>query len=234
MAELLLLEETDSTNNVARALARQGAPHGTAVLAARQSAGRGRQGRSFLSPAGGIYLSVVLRPRVPPELLPLVTPLAAVAVCRAVRRQTGADCRIKWVNDVLLGGKKVCGILTEGEGGAAVCGIGVNLCPPEGGWPPALRDIVTALPPGADRLALARAILRELTADAAALPDTAFLEEYRARSAVLGQAVTVRDPAGDYAARAVRIDGRAGLVVALPDGGERTLRAGEISIRIGE
>ena len=234
MPDFLLLDEVSSTNDIAKAQARAGAAHGFAVLAARQSAGRGRMGRSFLSPEGGLYLSAVLRPALPPERLPLVTPLAAVAVCRAIRAETGIDCRIKWVNDVLLDGGKLCGILCEGTGSAVVCGIGINLRPPEGGWPPELRGLAAALPAPVDRIGLARAVLRELLALCAALPDVAFLAEYRARSAVLGRAVTVRDPAGDYTARAEAIDDRAGLVLALPDGARRTLRAGEISIKLRE
>lgn len=231
MPELLLLDETDSTNDRAKELARAGAPHGAAVLARRQTAGRGRMGRSFLSPEGGLYLSAVLRPELPPDRWPLVTPLAAVAVCRAVERETGVSCAVKWVNDLLLGGKKLCGILCESAGGAVVCGVGLNLRPPPGGWPPELRDLATALPVPVDRAALARAVLHELLTLCAALPDTGFLDEYRARSAVPGKAVTVRDPNGDYDAVAEGIDDRAGLVVALPDGTRRTLRAGEISIR---
>ena len=114
--EWVFLEETDSTNRVAKELARQGAKHGTAVLARRQSAGRGRMERRFFSPEGGLYLSVILRPDIPPEDLPLMTPMAATAVWRAVEKLTGICLGIKWVNDLYLGDKKVCGILCEGAG----------------------------------------------------------------------------------------------------------------------
>lgn len=232
MPRLIQLEEASSTNDIAKELARSGAEHGTAVLAARQTSGRGRMGRSFCSPEGGLYLSVVLRPQITPDLLPLCTPLAAVAVCRALSSETGVECRIKWVNDLLLNGGKLCGILCEGVSGAVVCGIGVNLRAPKGGFPSDIRDLVAVMPKETDRTMLAQAIIRELLSLCGRLPDTAFLEEYRARSAVLGQTVTVRDPAGDYEAHASAIDEHGGLTVALPDGTFKTLRAGEISVRL--
>ncbi|MEA5039251.1 MAG: biotin--[acetyl-CoA-carboxylase] ligase [Clostridiaceae bacterium] len=234
MAELILLDETPSTNDAAKELARSGAAHGTAVLAARQSAGRGRMSHSFCSPEGGLYLSVVLRPNLPPELLPLCTPLAAVAVCRALAKEAGVECRIKWVNDLLLQGKKLCGILCEGVSGAVICGIGVNLREPFNGFPSEVRDLIAVLPAAVDRIVLARAILRELLDLCAVLPDTEFLNEYRERSAVLGRTVTVRDPAGNFDARALAIDDLGGLVLSLPGGRLRTLRAGEISIKLKE
>ena len=111
-APLLREESVDSTNLYLRRLA-ETAADGTAVIAASQTAGRGRSGRGFLSPEGGLYLSVLLRPDVEPERLPTLTPVAAVAVCRAVGAVCGLSCGIKWPNDVLLGGKKICGILVE-------------------------------------------------------------------------------------------------------------------------
>jgi len=207
---------------------------GTAVLASRQTAGRGRMGRAFSSPEGGLYLSVILRPTLPPDHLPLYTPLAAVAVCRTLSAQTGVECRIKWVNDLLLNGKKLCGILCEGVSGAVICGIGVNLRAQEGGFPKELRDLIAVLPKEADRLALAQAILEELLNLCGRLPNTSFLDEYRTRSAVLGHSVIVLDPVGTYEAVATAIDDLGGLVVALPDGSIRTLRAGEISIKAKE
>lgn len=122
-------EETGSTNDDAHALAEAGAPHGTAVLAARQSKGRGRAGRAFVSPEGGLYLSVVLRPRLPPHqwsLLPLAAGLAVVEELRAA----GVAADLKWPNDVLVGGAKLGGILVESRWGAsphAVVGVGLNL-----------------------------------------------------------------------------------------------------------
>ena len=126
-------DTVDSTNTVCKSLAAQGAPSGTAVIARRQTAGRGRMGRSFESPEGlGLYLSVLWRPEGTPEdLLPL-TPMAAVSAAGAIHRVTGAPVRIKWPNDLVLEGRKLAGILTEaslsGRGvDHVVIGIGVNL-----------------------------------------------------------------------------------------------------------
>ena len=221
--EWVLLEETDSTNRAAKELARQGAPHGTAVLAKRQTAGRGRLGRSFFSPEGGLYLSVILRPQCKPEDLALMTPMAAVAVCRALEQVCAVSPRIKWVNDLYLGGKKLCGILCEGCGGAVIVGIGLNLYTPEGGFP---ADIpATALDVPADRMVLAEAIRKQL------LQPGEFWEEYRSRCLTVGKDVTVYPVAGEpYGARAVDIDDRCRLVVESCRGRE-TLDSGEVSVR---
>ena len=220
--EWVFLEETDSTNRVAKELARQGAPHGTAVLAKRQTAGRGRLGRSFFSPEGGLYLSVILRPQCKPEDLALMTPMAAVAVCRALEELCIAP-RIKWVNDLYLGGKKLCGILCEGCGDAVIVGIGLNLYTPEGGFP---ADIpATALDVPVDRQQLAEAVRKQL------LQPGDFLEEYRGLCLTVGKTVTVHPVEGaPYEARAVDLDDRCRLVVESCRGRE-TLDSGEVSVR---
>lgn len=221
--EWVFLEETDSTNREAKELARQGAPHGTAVLAERQTAGRGRLGRTFFSPEGGLYLSVILRPQCPPEDLPLMTPMAAVAVCRALEETLGIAPDIKWVNDLYLQGKKLCGILCEGAGEAVIVGIGLNLRTPEGGFPPQLNAAAPDVP--ADRRALAEAIAGRL------LAREPFLEEYRSRCLTVGKSVTVHPVEGaPYEARAVEIDDRCRLVVESRRGRE-ALDSGEVSVR---
>lgn len=223
--EWVYLEETDSTNRVAKELARQGAAHGTAVLAARQTAGRGRRGRHFFSPEGGLYLSVILRPRLTPEDRVLLTPMAAVAVCRAVEAMCGCSPGIKWVNDLYLGGRKLCGILCEGADDAVIVGIGLNLRTPEGGFPPDIPAAALDCP--VEGRALARAIReRLLTAD-----PYESLEEYRTRQLVTGRDVTVHPAAGaPYPAHAVRVDDRGRLVVRTGEG-LQALDSGEVSVR---
>lgn len=221
--EWVFLEETDSTNRVAKELARQGAPHGTAVLAERQTAGRGRLGRAFFSPEGGLYLSVILYPQCPPEDRVLMTPMAAVAVCRALEQVCGISPGIKWVNDLYLGGKKLCGILCEGCGDAVIVGIGLNLYTPEGGFPAEIP--ATALDVPVDRRVLAEAIRQQL------LQPGEFLAEYRERCLLLGKTVTVHPVVGEaYAARAVELDDRCRLVVESCRGRE-ALDSGEVSVR---
>ena len=142
-APVYVHERLDSSNQTAKRLALAGAPHGTLVLAGQQSAGRGRMGRRFESPAGkGIYLSLVLRVPVPASEALGVTVGAAVAVARAVQKLCGIELGIKWVNDLYYQGKKVCGILTEAgtsvESGLLewlVVGIGLNLTTTPADWP---------------------------------------------------------------------------------------------------
>jgi BirA family biotin operon repressor/biotin-[acetyl-CoA-carboxylase] ligase len=219
-----------STNDWAKSLAAAGAPEGTLCWADAQSAGRGRRGRSWLSPAGGLYLSLVLRPALPPAAIPRLTLLAAVAVARAV----GPAAAIKWPNDVLLDGRKVCGILSEihGDPAAVILGIGVNVAPA-----PALTAVPTAGSlPAPDRVALLRAILAQLDACydgllAGAWP--ALLDEWRARSCTLGQDVTVSGAFGQVQGRAVNVDADGALLLATADGPRRFL-AGEVTLHRGE
>ena len=190
--ELEIHERLDSTNNRAKALAAAGAPHGTAVIADSQSGGRGRLGRSFFSPEhSGIYLTVILRPDCAPEQASLLTSLAAVAAARAVEKVSGADVKIKWVNDLYLNGKKICGILTEAglspEGGRlayAVTGIGINVGRME--FPPELRETATSIGNetglAPDRNRLIAEVLNELEALYGSLETGTFLEESRRRS----------------------------------------------------
>ena len=231
-----------STNLTAKQLAAEGAPHGTLVAANCQTGGRGRRGRSFASPPGtGLYLSMVLRRALPMQNAVLVTSAAAVAVCRAIQAVSGKRLEIKWVNDLYFCGKKCCGILTEAaadvESGGLdhlVVGIGLNLYEPEGGWPEALAPIATAVfAPGetVNRCRLAAAIADELLALYDALPNTAFLEEYRARNIVPGRDVLILQNGQSRPAHALAITDDGHLLVRLPNGGEEALSFGEISIR---
>ena len=154
-APIFLYDTLESSNRTAKTLALEGAPHGTMVLAGQQTAGRGRLGRRFESPAGkGVYLSLVLRPSLPMTEAQAVTVSAAVAVCRAVKKLCGLELGIKWVNDLYYNGKKVCGILTEAgadlESGQLewlVVGIGLNLTSRPEDWPEELRPIAGSLYP---------------------------------------------------------------------------------------
>ena len=149
-----ILKETQSTNSIAYQMALSGEPEGLVVLSRQQSLGRGHKGHTFYSPAGsGIYLSILLRPsNLSSSKTGLITCMGASAMCRALRDVSGKDVRIKWVNDLFLDGRKVCGILTEGaldlESGLlgfSITGCGVNLYPPKDGFPPELSDIAGSL-----------------------------------------------------------------------------------------
>ena len=135
----VVVERAESTNTSLMRMAATGAAEGTVLLALSQSAGRGQRGRTFYSPAGcGLYMSLLLRPRMRPEDALAVTPAAAVAAAQAIEAAAGRPAGIKWVNDIQIEGKKVCGILTESASSAGsldciVCGIGIDLCQPPGG-----------------------------------------------------------------------------------------------------
>lgn len=239
-APVQLYDTLESTNRTAKLLALEGAAHGTLVLAGRQTAGRGRLGRSFASPAGkGVYCSVVLRPPLPATNAQTATIGAAVAVCRAVQTLCGLELAIKWVNDLYYRGKKVCGILTEAgtdlESGQLewlVVGIGLNLTTSPADWPEELARTAGSLYPGGpapvSRAVLAGAIARELLS---LCPAFDCLDEYRARCFVPGHWVTVCTGAETYAAKALSIDDAGRLVVEREGGRQIALQHGEVSIR---
>lgn len=234
------VDETDSTNRQVREWAARGEGEGAVLIARAQTAGRGRMGRSFYSPAGtGLYLSVLLRPGLAAADASLLTTAAAVAGCRAIEAVTAKRPAIKWVNDLLLNGKKIAGILAEGVWGAyAVLGVGVNLCTPAGGFPPELEPIAGALygegPVREDeRSGLAARFLEEFYTLYTRLPDTAFLKEYRARCITLGSRVLVPANA-PYEAVAEDIDDAGALILRLDSGETRRLLAGEVSLRCRE
>ena len=233
-AAVLRADCVDSTNLFLRRMA-DTAEDGTAVVAARQSAGRGRLGRGFLSPEGGLYLSVLRRPACGAERLPTLTPVVAVAVCRVIERVCALRCGVKWPNDVVLRGKKVCGILVESVlGGVRPCvivGVGINANTPP--FPEELCEIASSLAEAAggsvDLNALAAALLEELDACYAAwLEDALFcLDEYRDLCVTLGCEVSVSGRRG--LARAIGED--YSLLVEWADGGCESLRFGEVSVR---
>jgi BirA family transcriptional regulator, biotin operon repressor / biotin---[acetyl-CoA-carboxylase] ligase len=217
----LHLRATDSTNDRARDLAHTGAVHGTLVTAAEQRAGRGRQGRRWSAPAGGALLcSIVLRD--PPRLLPLA---AAVAVADIA----GEQATIKWPNDVLVDGRKLAGILVEGRPQErwAVLGIGINVAIAPDDFPPELRDRAISLP-GATVEDVEPTLGRLLAALEHWLPapTAALLDAYRARDALHGREISWAGGSG----RAAGIDGEGRLVVALVDGGQTALDAGEVHL----
>lgn len=244
--ELRCFQELDSTNNYLKAWT--DAPDGAAVTAECQTAGRGRMDRSFQSPKGqGIYLSVLLRPPLPPDRLPPVTALAGVAVCAAVERVCGARPGLKWPNDPVLNGKKLCGILTElsleaetGRVQSLVLGVGVNVGQGPEDFSPEVREMATSLRQElgrpVSRPQLTAALLEELDRAYAALLAgdlSEYLTAYRSRCVNLGKTVQLIPAGGGEreTAQAVDIDGDFSLVVRGADGKERTVRSGEVSVR---
>jgi len=239
-----LFDTIDSTNRYAKQLASEGCTTPTLVLAHSQSGGRGRLGREFSSPKGGIYLSLLLPPPSSVELASLITSAAAVATARAIEEVCSISCGIKWVNDLFLDGRKVGGILTEGvlnvESGklsSVVVGIGINFSTPQQAYPPALRPIVTSLyknslsvPKDSDASSLVANLILTLIGFAATLSERAFLPEYRSRSIVLGKEIGIRSQNTLRKAVALAIDEDAHLVVRTEDGKQEILSSGEVSI----
>jgi BirA family transcriptional regulator, biotin operon repressor / biotin---[acetyl-CoA-carboxylase] ligase len=216
------LRLTGSTNERARELAAGGAPHGTLVTAGQQTAGHGRQGRTWIAPAGsGLLMSLVLRE--PPRLLPLV---AAVAVADAA----GERAMVKWPNDILLDGRKVCGILAEGRPQErwAVLGIGLNVALDLEMLPAELRDRAgtLGLTPGDIEDVLAE-LLRALD-ERLAQPTATVLDTWRGRDALRGREIAWN---GDHRGIAAGIDDDGRLLVELPGGGTTALDAGEVHLR---
>lgn len=232
------LVETDSTNNVAKARAAAGAVD-YAVIADRQTSGKGRMSRSFFSPPrAGVYLSAVLRPKsLGVADCGKITAYAAVATARAVEKLSGGSVAVKWVNDLWLNGRKICGILTEGgvgmEGGTleyAVVGIGVNCRAVK--FPDELAEVATSVESETgimpDRCELAAEILNNLARIEDEIGSAGFLDEYRARSCVVGRRITVN---GEFEADAVGIDDDCSLLISR-DGKISKFFAGEVSVKL--
>ncbi len=213
------LRRTDSTNERARELAELGAPHGTIVTAGGQSAGRGRQGRSWVAPEGRALLCSLLL-RDPPRLLPLAAGVATASV-------VGPRALVKWPNDVLLDGRKVAGILVEGRPQErwAVVGIGVNVAFEPEDFPPELRDSAGTLGLGPDAIEPTLERLLEALERSIAASPQAVLEAFRARDALLARQVRWAGGEG----RAAGVDGDGRLVVETPQG-RVTLDAGEVHL----
>ena len=233
-------ETLDSTNQEAKRLLAAGEPCPMLLLTEEQTAGRGRRGRGFYSPAGeGLYMTLALQPRAALSQATLLTAAAAVAVAQSVEALTALACQIKWVNDVYLDGKKLCGILTEASGSfeadtlSSVCaGIGVNVRTRD--FPEELAGRACSLWPRAvSRNRLAAEIAVRLLNFAADLGAREFLEEYRRRSLVLGKAVAFTRDSGERRALAVGIGENGELIVRYDDGREEALNAGEVRLLPG-
>ena len=236
---VIFFPETGSTNADLYALAEAGAPAGTVAVAMTQTGGRGRHGRSFASPAGGAYFSLLLRPNLPLSEAAGLTGAVAVAVARVLESETGLPVGIKWVNDLYLNGKKAVGILSEAaadlETGLprfVVVGVGINL---SGHLPPELDAIATTVEAEGgrvpDRARLIERAVDEITRVAASPYAPEILSESRSRSILIGRTVAVYRGGTVRAALAEGINDRGELVVRYGDGTTEALFSGEVSVR---
>lgn len=238
--DIKILKRTDSTNNVAKKLAGEGAREGAVVFALEQSGGKGRLGRKFYSPPNsGVYMSIILRPSV--EKVPYLTVMAGVAVAEGIERAGGKRTSVKWVNDVYADGKKCTGILTEAvadleTGGVefAVVGIGINVLTPEGGFAPEIRDVATSVCDGVDdaRNRVSAEVIDAFFEYYNNFDREKVATEYKNRSFLIGRRITVVGSDGERVAVAKDIDGECRLVVEYEDGSTQTLSAGEVTLRV--
>ncbi|HWT80835.1 MAG TPA: biotin--[acetyl-CoA-carboxylase] ligase [Candidatus Methylomirabilis sp.] len=241
---LQVVAEIGSTNDAVMEAARAGEPEGFAILADRQTAGRGRRGRSWVSPAGvGVYTSVLLRPQQLPARIPLLTLVGGLAVAEAIQEIARVAARLKWPNDVLVEGRKIAGVLTEmastdGEVGPVVIGMGINVNHGPQDFPAELLPVATSLalvtgktlPRGKVAAAVFNAldgwyqVFREGD-------DAAILTAGRERSAILGRPVDLHTGEGHWQGIAVDLDSDGALLVQEEGAGLRRVIAGDVSIR---
>lgn len=241
--KLVYLDEVDSTNNYARKLAEDGAPHGTLVVAEYQNGGKGRRGRTWVMPHGqAIAMSLIARPDIRPEKASMMTLVIGMAAAKAIREVTGLDAKIKWPNDIVVNGKKISGILTEMSAemdgiNYVVIGIGINANFTE--FPEELRETATSLQQqlghSVDRGAVICAIMKEFEAYYENFMETQSMkglaEEYQQMLVNLNRQVRVLEPGNEYSGIARGIDEAGQLLVEKENGETAAVYAGEVSVR---
>lgn len=244
-SNLICLNCIDSTNNYAKKLADEGAPHGTVIITEQQTGGRGRLGKSFSSPAGkGLYLSCLLRPELPPMEVVNLTAWTAVALCDAIEQVIGERPGIKWTNDIILRGRKLCGILTEmgleaesGQLQYVVVGTGINVSQSKEDFGEELTPIAISLEQALGRkirrAELAAAVIRSLDQMVQDFPaqKNSYLERYRVDCLTTGHEVRLIQKGESRTAFAQSIDEDFALVVRWSDGTPETITAGDVSVR---
>ncbi len=232
----------DSTNTVAKKLASNGCDEGVVVVATEQTAGKGRLGRTFLSKKGGVYFSIVLKSQILTNDTLFITTAAAVAAARAIEKVSGKKCQIKWVNDIYIKGKKVCGILTEGEFNAdgtlkfAILGVGINLYEPKGAFPCNL-PLADSVFHKKEKILLKNRKKEQIIAQFSNnffvfyknLQNKEFIKEYQERSFLTGKDITYTKDGVTYNANVIGIDDNAHLIVKSNENIQK-LSHGEIQI----
>lgn len=240
---VLFFYRTDSTNIRVRLAGEQGAPHGTLAVAEIQDGGKGRRGRSWVSPPGvGIWMSILLRPQINPIAASMLTLVMALATQKGIKAATGIESEIKWPNDLVLHKKKICGILTEMgtelmEIQYVIPGTGINVNQEE--FPEEIAQTATSLYLETGRKYQRSAIIAEVMKALEEYYDifvktedmSGLMEEYNRKLVNLGNEVCVLDPAGEFRGISEGINEKGGLIVRLPDGTRTEVISGEVSVR---
>ena len=236
--QILSYNVVDSTNAIAFSLAKAGLGEGAAVFAESQRKGRGRLGRHWTSPKhAGIYLSLILRPKITLKKASLVTLLAAVSCAEAIRKVSGLQALIRWPNDILVNNKKVCGILTEVETNNShleyiILGIGINVNTPSAKLPPEGSSLKEEAEGEFSRIELARELLRRLDQEYASFKDKGsakIITQWRNLSAFCGKRVKVKLAEKTIEGQAQGIDAQGALIVRLDNGFKQHLSAGDVA-----
>ncbi len=237
--QIICYETVDSTNRVLKTMAAEGAEHGTLVLANEQTGGRGRRGRGWLTPKDtSIAMSLLLRPEIPPASVALLSLAASVAVAKGIRQATGLTAEIKWPNDIVCNGKKVCGILLEMDANEqsvnyVVAGAGINVHLTE--IPEEIRQTATSLDlecgHSVSRIEVVQAVMRAVEETEQLLQKGTFMSVYEQLSATLGHPVSVQAVGETFTGIAERIKEDGVLVVRTESGETREVMAGDVSVR---
>ncbi|MBI4686227.1 MAG: biotin--[acetyl-CoA-carboxylase] ligase [Nitrospirae bacterium] len=240
--EIILLQDTDSTNTVAARLADEGSPHGTVIIAETQRGGRGRLGRSWFSTKGNIYMSIILKPAVKTEAAALLTLMAGVACVRALGSTTGLDVRLKWPNDIVVAGKKMGGILTETKILAdtllfAVVGIGINVNMQREEFPSDIQSLATSVKAETNKTQSLPLIISEILKETEACYELfrenkrdTLLQEWRRLSSTLGKNVKVTIGKDIITGIAEDIDDKGMLLLRLLSGELKTISSGDVTL----
>ena len=237
-----IINETGSTNDDMKLRAQKGEKEISLLIAESQTKGKGSKGRSFFSPENtGCYMSFLLHPGYTAEECTLLTTMAATATAEAIEKVTNQTAQIKWINDIYIERRKVAGILTEASISKdrkaldyAVVGIGINISPPEGGFPPEIKDIATSILSGNAEIKnhLIGEVINRFIYYYYNLPLKEFIPQYKKRLFFLGEEITVIETDKNYTAKAIDIDNMCHLIIRTPDGNEKKLYGGEISVKL--
>jgi BirA family biotin operon repressor/biotin-[acetyl-CoA-carboxylase] ligase len=236
--EIHYFKEVDSTNEVAKKLAEEGAQEGTIVIAESQTSGKGRLGKKWISPSGGVWMTIVLRPDIPPHQAPQLTLVTGVAMAKTLDKECGLDVGIKWPNDILIGNKKVCGILTEAitnhKLDFVLVGIGLDLNVDLDNFPPELREGATSLKRELHRDIPGVKLVQNFLTDFENLYDEfkagnfpEILAEWRRLSKTIGRHVEVHKRGRVVTGEAIGVNKDGMLILEMEDGSLRKVMSGE-------